>query len=91
MPDVLRNVMGWIVNLLASVGVVALIAWIGRLLARVQETAENPSGSIIEAQLRHHIDQDEKTRQAAIEDAATSDDAAAALAALGNRRRETDG
>ena len=91
MPDVLRSVMGWIVKALASVGVVALIAWIGRLLGKLQETAENPSGSIVEAQLRHHIDQDEKTRQAAIEDAATSDDAAAALAALGNRRRETDG
>ena len=91
MPDVLRGVMGWIVKALASVGVIALIAWIGRLLARLQKTAENPSGSIIEARLRHHIDQDEKTRQAAIEDAATGDDAAAALAALGNQRRETDG
>ena len=42
MPDVLRGVMGWIVNLLASVGVIALIAWIGRVLARLQKTVENP-------------------------------------------------
>ena len=87
MPDVLVQVMGWIVNGFAVFGAISLAA----LVYRLSEKRKNPtwidSQRVLHRRLTETIDQEAEEQQEAITEAVTSTQPADELAELGNDRR----
>ena len=88
MPDFLRGVMGAIVNALASIGVVAVLAFVYRHLRGAVKRPETPPGRVLHGQLADAINKEANESQTAIAVAVESDDPAEELARLANERAE---
>ena len=84
MAEFLSPVVGVIVNAMALFGAVSAVALALHLYRKKREV---PAGSFQSDTLRKHIDNAAKTEQTAIESAVSGDNAADALAKLGNERR----
>ena len=87
MPSVMGDLIGHTVNALAVIGVACLIWFAVRAAWRRLKPAQDASAAIVAAQMRQHIEDQAKRRQAAIEAAVSGDNPADDLADLGNERR----
>ena len=88
MPDMMGAIIGRVIDALAIIGGVGLVFALIKGLRRTDGFREVAAQSSVDQNLRHHIDEQAKRQQTAIERAVNGDDPADELADLGNLRRE---
>lgn len=84
----MNSLVGQVVNALALVGAVGVLAVFVRYVWGKHRTREDEAEAAISAQMRQDIDDRAQTEREAIQDAANRTDAPNALAEIGNKRRE---